>query len=143
MAATPASHFDGALRGLRITQLAAFQLEHIPTVWESFFAGSTDDPRNGTEEIITSSVAKAWPVSDAAVGAYTYMLEILTGIVGSNARWRTMPWRVILFGLMIAPLGKTSIFFIIIQPACRHRYMEHDRAVWRCNDPDPDSLFAR
>jgi len=31
-------------------------------------------------------------------------------------RWRTMPWLVALFGLMIAPLGITSIFFIIIQP---------------------------
>ena len=75
-----------------------------------------DNPRNGTEEIITSSVSKAWPVSDAAVGGYTYVLEILTGIVGSRTRWRTMPWLVILFGLMIAPLGITSIFFIIIQP---------------------------
>jgi len=74
------------------------------------------DPKNGTEEIITSSVSKAWPVSDAAVGGYTYILEILTGIVGSRMRWRTMPWLVILFGLMIAPLGITSIFFIIIQP---------------------------
>lgn len=27
-----------------------------------------------------------------------------------------MPWLVILFGLMIAPLGVTSIFFVIIQP---------------------------
>jgi hypothetical protein len=27
-----------------------------------------------------------------------------------------MPWLVILFGLMIAPLGITSIFFIVIQP---------------------------
>ena len=27
-----------------------------------------------------------------------------------------MPWLVLLFGLMIAPLGITSIFFIIIQP---------------------------
>ena len=78
--------------------------------------GIADNPRNGTEEIITSSVSKAWPVSDAAVGGYTYVLEILTGIVGSRTRWRTMPWLVILFGLMIAPLGITSIFFIIIQP---------------------------
>ena len=27
-----------------------------------------------------------------------------------------MPWLVVLFGLMIAPLGVVSIFFIIIQP---------------------------
>ena len=50
------------------------------------------------------------------MGGYTYALEILTGIVGSQARWRTMPWLVLLFGLMIAPLGVVSIFFIIIQP---------------------------
>ncbi|HUQ38150.1 MAG TPA: NAD-dependent epimerase/dehydratase family protein [Aestuariivirga sp.] len=106
-----------ALVGLQVSRyLAAYQLGHVDSVWEPFFMGSVENPRNGTEEIITSSVSKAWPVSDAAVGGYTYVLEILTGIVGSRTRWRTMPWLVILFGLMIAPLGITSIFFIIIQP---------------------------
>ncbi len=106
-----------ALIGLYVSRyLAAYQLGHIEDVWDPFFAGSSNDPQNGTEEIITSSVSEAWPVSDAAVGGYTYILEIVTGIVGSQRRWRTMPWLVILFGLMIAPLGVTSIFFIIIQP---------------------------
>lgn len=44
------------------------------------------------------------------------MLEILTGIVGARRRWRTMPRLVLLFGLMIAPLGVVSITFIVIQP---------------------------
>jgi nucleoside-diphosphate-sugar epimerase len=106
-----------AIVGLIVARyLAGYQLGSIGGVWEPFFAGSADDPQNGTEEIITSHVSEAWPVSDGAVGAYTYMLEILTGIVGSQRRWRTMPWLVILFGLMIAPLGITSIFFVIIQP---------------------------
>ena len=106
-----------ALIGLYVSRyLAAYQLGHIPDVWDPFFAGSPLDPQNGTEEIITSAVSRAWPVSDAAVGGYTYLLEILTGIVGSRMRWRTMPWLVVLFGLMIAPLGIVSIFFIIIQP---------------------------
>lgn len=106
-----------ALVGLYVSRyLAAYQMEQIGHVWEPFFAGSPDDPRNGTEEIITSSVSRAWPVPDAAVGAYTYMLEILTGLVGSRARWRTMPWLVVIFGLMIAPLGIVSITFVIIQP---------------------------
>ena len=52
----------------------------------SGFIGSPTDPKNGTEEIVTSWVSEAWPVSDAAVGGYTYALEILTGIVGSRAR---------------------------------------------------------
>jgi hypothetical protein len=106
-----------ALVGLLVSRyLAAYQLGQIDGVWEPFFQGSPEDPQNGTEEIITSSVSQAWPVPDAAVGGYTYALEILTGIVGSQRRWRTMPWLVILFGLMIAPLGIVSIFFIIIQP---------------------------
>ena len=90
------------------------QLGHIDGVWDPFFEGGPD-PKNGTEEIITSSVSQAWPVSDAGLGAIVYMMEILTGVIGSQRRWRTMPWLVLLFGLMIAPLGAVSIFFIIIQ----------------------------
>jgi len=89
--------------------LAAFQLGHIEQAWDPYFGA-------GTERIITSDVSKAWPVPDAGVGAVTYLLEILTGLIGSQRRWRTMPWLVILFGIMIVPLGAVSIFFIIIQP---------------------------
>src|SRR3546814_18519538 len=31
-------------------------------------------------------------------------------------RWRTMPWMVLLFGLLIVPLGVVSVSFIIVQP---------------------------
>ncbi|WP_282026259.1 NAD-dependent epimerase/dehydratase family protein [Limimaricola cinnabarinus] len=96
--------------------LCAYQLELIDGVWEPFFAGSPSDPQNGTEEIITSSVSEAWPVPDAGVGAITYILEIIVGLIGSTRRWRTMPWLVLLFGIMIVPLGAVSITFIIIQP---------------------------
>ena len=41
---------------------------------------------------------------------------ILIGVVGSARRWRTMPWLVLIFGIMIIPLGAVSITFIIIQP---------------------------
>ena len=106
-----------AIFGLYVSRyLAGYQLGHIPAVWDPFFQGSLTDPQNGTEEVITSAVSKAFPVSDAALGGYTYALEILTGLVGARMRWRTMPWLVVLFGVMIAPLGITSIFFIIIQP---------------------------
>ena len=97
--------------------LAAYQLGHIDAVWDPFFPGAlADDAKNGTEEIITSHVSEAWPVPDAGIGALTYLLEILTGILGSAKRWRTMPWLVLLFGFMIVPLGAISITFIIIQP---------------------------
>lgn len=99
-----------AFIGLYVSRyLAAYQLGHIGSAWDPYFG-------NGTETIITSDVSKAWPVPDAGLGAVTYVLEILTGIIGGRNRWRTMPWLVILFGVMIVPLGAVSIFFIIIQP---------------------------
>jgi hypothetical protein len=106
-----------ALIGLYVSRyLAAYQLNLVDNVWEPFFHGSPTDPQNGTEEIITSHVAEAWPISDGGLGGITYILEILTGVIGLKARWRTMPWLVILFGLMIVPLSITSISFVIIQP---------------------------
>jgi nucleoside-diphosphate-sugar epimerase len=99
-----------ALVGLFVSRyLAAFQLGHTDQAWDPFFG-------DGTERIITSSVSEAWPVSDAGLGAATYVLEIITGVIGDKRRWRTMPWLVLLFGIMIVPLGAVSIFFIIIQP---------------------------
>ncbi|HEY7772519.1 MAG TPA: vitamin K epoxide reductase family protein [Marinagarivorans sp.] len=96
--------------------LTAYQLGHIDAVWDPFFAGTSGGDKNGTEDIITSKVSEAWPVPDAGIGAMTYLLEILTGLMGSRRRWRTMPWLVLLFGFMIVPLGAISITFIIIQP---------------------------
>lgn len=105
-----------AVVGLLVSRyLTGYQLGSIDHVWEPFFAG-TEPGMNGTEQIITSKVSEAWPVPDAGLGALTYALEILVGSIGSARRWRTMPWLVVLFGIMIVPLGAVSIFFIVIQP---------------------------
>ena len=99
-----------AFVGLFISRyLAAYQLGHIDAAWDPFFG-------DGTERIVTSSVSEAWPVADAGLGATVYVLEILTGIIGDKRRWRTMPWLVLAFGILIVPLGAVSVFFIIIQP---------------------------
>lgn len=89
--------------------MAAFQLGHIENVWDPFFG-------EGTAHIITSYISEAWPVADAGLGATVYVLEILTGVIGDKRRWRTMPWMVLFFGILIVPLGAVSIYFIIIQP---------------------------
>jgi hypothetical protein len=38
------------------------------------------------------------------------------GAMGTATRWRTMPWMVTFFFILVVPLGGVSIFFIIIQP---------------------------
>ncbi|MDX8512686.1 vitamin K epoxide reductase family protein [Mesorhizobium captivum] len=94
--------------------LTAYQLGHIGAVWEPFFSGGNN--RNGTEFIITSDVSRAWPIPDAGLGAAAYMIEALMGAMGTATRWRTMPWMVTFFFILVVPLGGVSIFFIIIQP---------------------------
>lgn len=89
--------------------LAAFQLGFIPNAWDPFFG-------NGTETILHSDVSKAFPVSDAALGALSYILDVIAAAVGDKNRWRTMPWMVILFGLFIVPTGVTSITLVMLQP---------------------------
>lgn len=95
--------------------LAVYQLGHIDAVWDPFFGG-TRTGLNGTEDIITSKVSEAWPIPDAGLGGIIYLLEILLGLLGSTRRWRTMPWVVASFGVLIVPLGVVSVTFIIIQP---------------------------
>jgi len=94
--------------------LAAYQMGHVDHIIEPFFVGSGG--LNGTETIITSDVSKAWPIPDAGLGAVTYMFEILMGVMGDRRRWRTMPWMVTMFIIVVVPLGVVSIYFIIIQP---------------------------
>ncbi|RTM09224.1 MAG: NAD-dependent epimerase/dehydratase family protein [Hyphomicrobiales bacterium] len=94
--------------------LTGYQLGQVGAVWEPFFSGG--DGRNGTEFIITSDVSRAWPIPDAGLGAAAYMIEALMGAMGTSTRWRTMPWMVTFFFILVVPLGGVSIFFIIIQP---------------------------
>ena len=94
--------------------LGAYQLGHIDTVWEPFFAGSGG--MNGTETIITSDASKAWPIADGALGGIVYMAELVMIWMGGKTRWRTMPWMILALAITMLPLGLVSIYFIIIQP---------------------------
>lgn len=89
--------------------MGAFQLELIDTVWDPFFG-------DGTRKVLTSKVSKSFPVSDATLGAFSYIIDVLFGYAGGTHRWRTMPWVVIIFGIMIVPLGVVSITLVILQP---------------------------
>lgn len=89
--------------------LASFQLHYIDYVWDPFFG-------TGTEKVITSMVSQQFPVSDAGLGALAYSLEAIMGAKGSQKRWHTMPWIVLIFGILVVPVGFTSIILIMLQP---------------------------
>lgn len=89
--------------------LAIYQLKLMDTVWEPFFG-------NGSKKILNSGVSKILPIPDAALGAFGYLLDAVTGIIGGTKRWKTMPWISIIFGLAVGPLGAISILLVILQP---------------------------
>lgn len=89
--------------------LAAYQLGYITTIWEPFFG-------QGTVRVLTSEVSRAWPVSDAGLGALAYTLEMLMAWMGGKTRWRSMPWMVTFFFILVVPLGIVSIVLVILQP---------------------------
>lgn len=90
-------------------QMAAFELGHVATLTDPFFG-------IGTQRVLTSDVSRAFPIPDAGLGAVAYMVEFLMGFMGDKRRWRTMPWMVTFFGILVVPLGIVSITLIILQP---------------------------
>ncbi|AGB33998.1 Vitamin K epoxide reductase [Natrinema pellirubrum DSM 15624] len=89
--------------------MAAYQLGYIGNVWDPLY-----DP--GTEGVLTSQVSAAFPVSDAGLGAVAYSVEALMGFMGDRRRWRTMPWMVAFFGVVVIPLGFVQVLLVIMQP---------------------------
>lgn len=89
--------------------MTAYQLGHTDSIWDPIFTP-------GTPAVLTSDVSRAWPVSDAGLGAVAYMVESLSGFMGGRSRWRTMPWMVLMFGVLVVPLGIVSIALVIMQP---------------------------
>jgi uncharacterized membrane protein len=89
--------------------LAAYQLGHIAYPWDPFFG-------DGTRRVLDSEVSRAFPISDAGLGAVAYLIEALSGLMGGHNRWRTMPWMVLMFGVLVVPLGVVSIVLVMLQP---------------------------
>lgn len=94
---------------LAATHLALYQFGVIAKPWEPFFG-------QGSEIILESWISKLLPVSDAALGAFSYLLDAVTGVIGGRRRFRTMPWMVVLFGILVGPLGAVSVLLVILQP---------------------------
>lgn len=89
--------------------LATFQLGYLASAWDPFFG-------EGTRRVLNSNMSHMWPISDAGLGTVAYTFEFLMGYMGSPARWRTMPWMVAFFGVLVIPLGLTHILLVISQP---------------------------
>jgi Vitamin K epoxide reductase family len=100
-----------ALLGFFISRyLAACQLGYIQHAWDPLFGGDS------SQRVLHSVVSRSFPISDAGFGSTAYILEVLAGFMGDRARWRSSPWIVTTFALLVVPLGVTSIVLVILQP---------------------------
>lgn len=89
--------------------LSLYQLDIISNVWEPFFG-------DGSVTILNSRVSHVLPIPDAALGAFGYLVDAVTGVIGGTGRWKKMPWIVIVFGLAVGPLGFVSVMLVVFQP---------------------------
>ncbi|MEZ6089922.1 MAG: vitamin K epoxide reductase family protein [Pirellulaceae bacterium] len=97
--------------------LAMFQLGYIDYVWDPFFSFDS-----GSRKVLNSDMSHLWPISDGGLGTVSYTFEFLMGYMGSPSRWRTMPWMVAFFGILVIPLGLTHIILVISQPVLVHHW---------------------
>jgi uncharacterized membrane protein len=89
--------------------LALYQWRLVGDVWEPFFG-------EGSRVILNSWISELLPIPDAALGALSYLVDAIAGLIGGKSRWRTMPWMVVLFGIAVGPLGAVSVLLVIFQP---------------------------
>jgi len=95
--------------------LGLYQMHVFSTVWEPFFG-------NGTNAVVKSSFSRLLPIPDGLIGAFGYLCDIILVSIGDEVRWKTKPWAVILYAILVAMMGLVSILLIILQPAILHTW---------------------
>ena len=88
--------------------LGLYELKMFPNVWEPFFG-------NGTNDVLHSSFSKSLPIPDGILGAFGYLCDIILVSIGSETRWKSKPWVVILYSILVVMMGLVSIFLLILQ----------------------------
>jgi hypothetical protein len=81
--------------------LTLYQVDVLPGVWDPFFR--------------STEVLEYLGIPDAALGVLAYGAEIILSLIGGNQKWRTMPWTVLAFGVVILSGAGVSVLLILMQ----------------------------
>lgn len=82
--------------------------------------GAMVDPFFGSASsyaVTHSAIARLLPVPDGVLGVVGYCCDLVFGALGGERRWRTRPWVVLIFALVILALGVASLALTILQGA--------------------------
>jgi uncharacterized membrane protein len=91
------------------TYLTLYQWHVTTAVWDPIFGSRS------SEAVLTSATSRLLPVPDATLGALAYLVEAIVTALGDAHRWRTAPWLVVVFGLVLAGLALTTLGLVLTQ----------------------------
>lgn len=80
--------------------------------------GAMVDPFFGSASsyaVTHSAISRLLPVPDGVLGVVGYCCDLVFGALGGRRRWRTRPWVVLLFALVILALGVVGLVLTILQ----------------------------
>ena len=81
--------------------LTLYQVDVLQGVWDPFGR--------------STAVLEYLGIPDAALGALAYGAEIILSLIGGSQKWRTMPWTVLAFGVVIVSGAGVSVLLILMQ----------------------------
>ncbi|HEY5086218.1 MAG TPA: vitamin K epoxide reductase family protein [Gemmatimonadaceae bacterium] len=84
--------------------LALYQLDIVATVWEPLFG-------DGSRIILHSTLARALPIPDAALGALGYLAEA----VCASVRWKAPGWVGFAYGAIVIVFAVASVALVALQ----------------------------
>jgi uncharacterized membrane protein len=88
---------------------ALSQLGVLPTMADPFFGSASS-------YIVThSAISRLLPVPDGLFGVAGYLGDLVFGSLGGEDRWRSRPWVVLMFAIVIVLLGIVSLVLTILQ----------------------------
>jgi uncharacterized membrane protein len=102
--------------------LALYQWRVISHVWEPFFTDPTGRYASGGERVLNSWLSRTLPVPDAFLGALGYFADVVASLIGGVSRWRTMPWIVLMLGVLVGSMGLAAVALVVIQPLVLHAW---------------------
>ena len=85
--------------------VAAYELGYIASFWDPFFE---DEPRR----VLDPEALRSHPASVAGLTAVSLLLAALMAATGDSRRWRTLPFIVTLFCVLVFILGGASVLVI-------------------------------
>ncbi len=88
---------------------ALSQLGILPSLWDPFFGSAS------SYAVTHSAISRLLPIPDGLLGVAGYVCDLIFGSLGSEERWRSRPWVVLVFAIVIIGLGVVSLALTILQ----------------------------